>query len=122
MYGSAHELANLPSRRWFYAHWIIQLVVSAPVILYGWQLGHKTTNDLQLGHYKDPHEKMGLALLILYLVQILLGAVAHFFKLPRVFRGHRPPHAYFHAFLGLVIFACAQWQVSIIHFTVRRIR
>jgi len=97
--------------RWFWAHWIIQLVISGPVILYGWSLGRRTTISYGLGQFKDPHEKMGLALLILYLVQILLGAVAHAVKLPRVFRGHRAPHAYLHAILGLVIFACAQWQV-----------
>ncbi|KAF8961770.1 hypothetical protein BDZ97DRAFT_1759772 [Flammula alnicola] len=61
--------------RWFWAHWIIQLVISAPVILAGWALGRKTTSAYGLGHFKDPHEKMGLALLILYLIQIVLGAL-----------------------------------------------
>lgn len=101
-----------PLCRWFYAHSIIQLVISAPVIFVGWSFGRKTTTAYGLGQYKDPHEKMGLALLILYVVQIFLGMVAHAAKLPRIFRGHRPPHAYLHAILGLVIFACAQWQVS----------
>ena len=81
------------------------------MIFVGWSYGRKTTTAYGLGQYKDPHEKMGLALLILYVVQIALGMVAHSFKLPRLFRGHRPPHAYLHAILGLVIFACAQWQV-----------
>jgi len=97
--------------KWFWAHWIIQLVISLPVIAYGWAQGHKATTIFETGHYKDPHEKMGLVLLILYAVQLVVGAVTHFFKLPGVFRGRRAPHAYFHAILGLVIFACASWQV-----------
>lgn len=97
--------------RWFWAHWIIQLVISFPVIVYGWVQGHKATTFYQTGHFTDPHEKMGLVLLILYLTQLVVGAATHFFKLPGVFRGRRAPHAYFHAILGLVIFACAQWQV-----------
>ncbi|KAF5310938.1 hypothetical protein D9619_008254 [Psilocybe cf. subviscida] len=97
--------------KWFWAHWIIQLVISFPVIVYGWVQGHKATTFYQTGHFTDPHEKMGLVLLILYLTQLVVGAATHFFKLPGVFRGRRAPHAYFHAILGLVIFACAQWQV-----------
>ncbi|KAF9478955.1 hypothetical protein BDN70DRAFT_879354 [Pholiota conissans] len=97
--------------KWFWAHSFIQFVISGPVIFVGWALGHKTTSVYGTGHYKDPHEKMGLALLILYLFQIFLGTFAHFFKLPGIFRGYRPPHSYFHAIVGFVIFGCAQWQV-----------
>ncbi|PPR01959.1 hypothetical protein CVT26_008741 [Gymnopilus dilepis] len=97
--------------RWFWVHWIIQLVITAPIIGYGWALGYRTTTAYELGHFKDPHEKVGLALLILYCIQVLVGTVAHFFKLPSLFRGHRPPHSYFHAILGLAIIALAQWQV-----------
>jgi hypothetical protein len=97
--------------KWFWAHWIIQLLITAPVIGVGWSLGYKTTSELELGHFKDPHEKVGLSLLILYVIQVLLGTVTHFFKLPSVFRGHRPPHSYLHVLLGLAIFGLAQWQV-----------
>ncbi|KAF8175535.1 hypothetical protein BJ912DRAFT_1024479 [Pholiota molesta] len=97
--------------RWFWAHSFIQLVISAPVIFVGWALGHKTTTVFGTGHFKDPHQKMGLALLILYVLQLCLGTFAHSVKFSTLFRGHRAPHAYLHAVLGLVIFACAQWQV-----------
>ncbi|KAF8903895.1 hypothetical protein CPB84DRAFT_710263 [Gymnopilus junonius] len=97
--------------KWFWAHWIIQLVITLPIIGYGWSLGYRTTASLELGHFVDPHEKVGLALLVLYCIQVFGGAIAHFFKLPTLFRGHRPPHSYFHAILGLAIFALAQWQV-----------
>jgi len=97
--------------KWFWAHWIIQLLITAPIIGVGWSLGYKTTTELELGHFKDPHEQVGLALIILYAIQVVLGAIAHFFKLPTVFRGYRPPHSYLHVILGLAIFALAQWQV-----------
>lgn len=97
--------------RWFWAHSTIQLVVSAPVILLGWALGYKTTAELEDGHFKDPHKKVGLALLVLYVAQILLGVLVHYVKIPSLFRGYRPPHSYIHIFLGLAILALAQWQV-----------
>ncbi|CAA7268259.1 unnamed protein product [Cyclocybe aegerita] len=97
--------------RWFWAHWITQLLVSAPIILAGWSLGYRTSTVLALGHFKDPHQKMGLALLVMYLIQIALGTAVHFAKFPSLFRGRRAPHNYLHVTLGLVIFVCAQWQV-----------
>ncbi|PPQ86670.1 hypothetical protein CVT25_006745 [Psilocybe cyanescens] len=97
--------------KWFWAHWIIQLLISAPVILVGWAMGYKTTNKLETPHFTDPHQKVGLALLILYIIQMALGAIVHFFKFPSVFRGHRAPHNYLHVLVGLAIFALAQWQV-----------
>ncbi|KAF9458222.1 hypothetical protein BDZ94DRAFT_1284930 [Collybia nuda] len=97
--------------RWFTAHWFIQLVVSAPVIFVGWSKGYDTTETLGLGHFIDPHEKMGLTLLILYVIQLVFGMVIHFVKCPTLFRGHRPPQNYFHVFLGLVILVIAASQV-----------
>ncbi|KAH9478767.1 Cytochrome b561 and DOMON domain-containing protein [Psilocybe cubensis] len=97
--------------KWFWAHWIIQFLIAGPVIFTGWALGYKTTNELETPHFTDPHQKVGLALLILYVVQMALGAIVHFFKLPSIFRGHRPPHSYLHVLVGLAIFILAQWQV-----------
>lgn len=108
------RLANFvvkPKRRWFWAHSAIQLVVSAPVIFLGWALGYNTTTELEEDHFMDPHQKVGLALLVLYVVQILLGVLVHYVKLPSLFRGYRPPHSYLHILLGLAILALAQWQV-----------
>jgi hypothetical protein len=70
-----------------------------------------TSTELEQGHFIDPHQKIGLALLILYLVQLLVGWIVHFFKFPGLFKGHRAPHNYFHAFLGLVILILAAYQV-----------
>ena len=97
--------------RWFHAHWPIQALIAGPVILAGWCLGHQTSTLLQEGHYQDPHQKIGLTLLILYVLQLTIGAFVHFFKFPTIFRDRRPPHSYFHIIFGLVIIILAQYQV-----------
>ncbi|KAG6853356.1 hypothetical protein C0991_005030 [Blastosporella zonata] len=97
--------------RWWTAHWIIQLLVSAPIIFAGWAKGHQTAQTLSLGHFVDTHQKTGLALLILYVAQLLLGMFIHFYKFPSIFHGHRPPQNYLHVFLGLVIMILAAFQV-----------
>ena len=56
-------------------------------------------------------QKIGLALLILYLFQLTLGVIIHFFKTPSFMGGRRPPQNYVHAILGLVIIALAFYQV-----------
>lgn len=97
--------------RWWWAHWVIQFLISGPVIFAGWALGYKTATETNLGHFTDTHKKCGLALLVLYLVQIVLGAAVHFFKFPSVFHGHRAPHNYLHAIIGISIFILAAYQV-----------
>jgi hypothetical protein len=99
------------TQRWWFAHWIIQFLISGPVIFAGWALGYQTTNELFSPRFSDHHEKVGLALLLLYLVQLFFGIFIHFVKMPSLFRGHRPPQNYFHAILGLVILALAAYQV-----------
>jgi hypothetical protein len=69
-----------------------------------------TGNDLQLPAFSDAHQRVGLTLLVLYLVQALLGPFIHFFKFP-VFRGHRPPQNYLHIAIGITIFILAAYQV-----------
>ena len=91
-----------------------QLFVAGPIIFAGWYEGHKTTATLQTPHFYDKHQKIGLALLILYVVQLCLGLFIHFVKMPSLFGGHRPPQNYFHAILGLAIFALAAYQVCYI--------
>ncbi|KAF5336249.1 hypothetical protein D9758_014359 [Tetrapyrgos nigripes] len=100
------------TNRWFFGHAIIQLFLSGPVIFAGWHYGWKAADELELGHFEDPHTKMGLALLILYVIQLVWGLFIHFVKTPSPFGpGTRPPQNYFHAFLGLVILILAQEQV-----------
>lgn len=110
----------LPSR-WWAAHFIIQFLISGPVIFAGWYMGHKTADQLQTGHFFDPHQKTGLALLILYVAQLLLGIVIHYFKFPSLFRGRRPPQNFLHVFLGLVIFILAAFQVRAVCVSMRSV-
>ncbi|KAG8941877.1 hypothetical protein FRC04_004054 [Tulasnella sp. 424] len=63
--------------KWFTAHWFIQFVVSSPIIFAGWALGYQFAGDV---HFRDNHTRAGLALLILYLVQLAWGTIIHFFK------------------------------------------
>lgn len=70
-----------------------------------------TTSQLAQPHFVDPHQKMGLVLLILYILQVVLGAFIHYVKIPSLSRGHRPLQNYLHAILGLVIFVIAASQV-----------
>ncbi|EKM75163.1 hypothetical protein AGABI1DRAFT_46873 [Agaricus bisporus var. burnettii JB137-S8] len=99
------------TRTWFGVHWVMQFLISGPIIFAGVALGYMTGNDLDLEPFSDPHQRVGLTLLILYLVQLLLGAVVHFVKLPSVFHGHRAPHNYLHIAVGVTIFILAAYQV-----------
>jgi len=96
---------------WFWSHASIQLVLSGPVIFYGWEQGYQLARQLELQNLNDPHQKIGIALLALYVTQLLLGVFIHFVKLPRLFRGHRAPWNYLHVALGLAILALAAYQV-----------
>ncbi|KAL0959521.1 hypothetical protein HGRIS_011235 [Hohenbuehelia grisea] len=102
------------TNRWWIVHGVVQFLIAGPVILAGWSYGYMTTTQLEGytgGHFVDPHKKNGLALLILYLIQVFLGAFIHYVKMPSVFHGRRPPQNYFHAFVGIVIFVLAAFQV-----------
>lgn len=109
------NLTFTTSSRWFHAHWPIQFLIAGPVIFAGCALGHQTTSLLGDLHYNDPHQKIGLSLLILYVLQLSIGAFVHFFKFPSIFNGYRPPHSYFHVFFGLSIIILAQYQVCAAH-------
>lgn len=60
---------------------------------------------------KTEFQRIGLALLLLYLLQVTGGIVIHFFKTPSLLNGRRPPQNYFHAVTGLTILALAFYQV-----------
>ncbi|KAJ7697627.1 hypothetical protein B0H17DRAFT_1197287 [Mycena rosella] len=98
------------TRRWFWGHAVMQLVISGPVIFAGWAQGHKAANNLDLEMITDPHQKIGVALLALYVTQLLLGTFIHFVKMSFL-DGHRPPQNYLHAILGLAILGLAAYQV-----------
>jgi len=96
---------------WFFVHVAFQFVIAGPVIFVGWSEGYKISKSLGTGHFKDHHQKIGVALLVLYLVQLAMGTLAHFVKYPRLFGLRRGPPSYFHAVLGLAIIWLASYQV-----------
>ncbi|KAI5118493.1 hypothetical protein M0805_003524 [Coniferiporia weirii] len=105
------------SGSWFWMHAAIQFLIAGPVIFAGWAFGYQSTALLNTGgNFFDRHKRVGLALLVLYLSQVLLGSVIHLFKAPRLLNGRRPPQNYFHAILGLTIIALAFYQV---HFGIK---
>jgi hypothetical protein len=90
----------------------IQFFIAGPVIFAGWALGYKSADVLPPNiHFFDTHQKCGLVLLILYLVQLTLGLTSHFFKFPTIFHGHRAPQNYLHAVVAIAIFILAAFQV-----------
>jgi len=97
--------------KWFYVHWFIQFFVALPIIVTGWSLGYKANLSLGTPHFQDTHEAIGLALIILYLTQLVIGASVHFFKFPTLFRGHRAPHNYLHALVGLAIIVLSEYTI-----------
>jgi hypothetical protein len=57
LYNLTVYLFNLHlAARWWFAHWIIQFLISGPVIFAGWALGYQTTNELFSPRFSDHHE------------------------------------------------------------------
>jgi hypothetical protein len=90
---------------------VFQLIFAGPIIWAGWAKGRDAAGMLEMQDYQDDHQKVGLALLILYVIQLVVGFFIHFVKMPLMFGGHRPPQNYVHIILGIVILALAAYQV-----------
>ncbi|KAJ7041479.1 hypothetical protein C8F04DRAFT_1300837 [Mycena alexandri] len=97
-------------RGWFWPHAIMNFFITGPLIFTGFALGYQTTTTSGFPHFTDPHQKAGLALFIMYLIQVFLGAFIHWIKFPFRFPGGRHPQNYLHAILGLSIIGLASWQ------------
>ncbi|KAF7974921.1 hypothetical protein HWV62_10953 [Athelia sp. TMB] len=119
---------------WFTSHWVIQSVLSGPIIVAGVALGIHAVDESQsllsgpiivagvaLGihavdeshgmHLDDTHKKLGIALFVLYFAQLAFGALIHFVRVASAGPARRPPQNYAHAIMGLLILALAGWQV-----------
>ncbi|KAI0369693.1 hypothetical protein BV20DRAFT_1036392 [Pilatotrama ljubarskyi] len=98
---------------WFTAHWICQLALAGPTIIIGVALGFEAVSLAESGGANDVHKKWGIAIFVLYLLQVAIGLTIHYVK-PRSWalgRGRRPAQNYFHAVFGLLIIAFAMFQV-----------
>jgi hypothetical protein len=94
---------------------VFQFVFTGPIIWAGWRKGRDAADMLGMPDYEDHHQKIGLTLLILYIIQLAFGFFIHFVKMPSLFGGHRPPQNYVHILLGIAILALAAYQVRSFH-------
>ncbi|KAG8854217.1 hypothetical protein FRB96_007773 [Tulasnella sp. 330] len=62
-------------RKWFTAHWMVQLLLTGPIIIAG-----LTFANLHVPSTASNHRQIGWTLLGLYIAQFLLGIIIHFFK------------------------------------------
>ncbi|TCD70063.1 hypothetical protein EIP91_005044 [Steccherinum ochraceum] len=97
---------------WFKGHHALQLFISLPIIVPGVALGIAAVHKAGAKHLSDDHMKWGIAIFVLYFVQLVLGEFIHLVK-PRSWTvdKRRPPQNYFHAVLGLLIIALSFYQV-----------
>jgi hypothetical protein len=103
------RLLRTTTPHWFKGHWIIQFYLTAPILLIGLATAVAGVADGGAPHFDGSHEKLGLVLCVLYVVQCSFGAIIHFVKDGN--RQRRPPQNYIHAILGLLIIAIAFAQV-----------
>ena len=85
-----------------------------PVIVTGFALGVHAVKLNGIPSLTDTHMKWGVALFVLYWVQVFLGAIIHFFKPSGAWLSvkGRTVQNYFHAILGLFIIGVAFYQVG----------
>lgn len=58
-------------------------------------------------HFDSNHEKVGLALFIAVIVQVILGEVSHLIMVKKGIRT-----GYVHAILGILIFGVSIWEIQ----------
>lgn len=99
--------------RWFAAHWIVQFGITAPSVVIAFALGISAVSVVGGKQLYSTHEKLGIAIVILYAAQCALGAIIHFIKpTPKLGKPRkRPIQNYGHALLGLLIIALSFYQV-----------
>jgi len=101
------------TRKWFWGHAVIQLVIAAPIFYAGWARGYRFADFAGL-HFFDTHTKIGLAMLVLYTIQLVLGLFIHYIKFPALMAripGGRTPQNYLHVALGIALLALGTFQV-----------
>ncbi|KAI0821668.1 hypothetical protein BC628DRAFT_1329028 [Trametes gibbosa] len=97
---------------WFTGHWVFQLAFAGPVIVAGIALGISAVSTAQVKHLDDDHKRWGVAIFVLYIAQVTVGAVIHYVKPTSWTVGKRRPlQNYFHAVFGILIIALAFYQV-----------
>ncbi|KAF8070159.1 hypothetical protein FPV67DRAFT_1004422 [Lyophyllum atratum] len=96
---------------WFIGHWTAQFFLAGPAIIIGVALGIRAVSKVGAPHLSDTHTKLGVALFVLYIFQVVLGSIIHWVKPRNTTR--RPIQNYAHAVIGLLIIALAMYQVHL---------
>lgn len=95
---------------WFKAHQTIQSLLAGPLVIVGFSLGIAVVASGGGPHFDSSHTRLGLALFVLYLIQVLLGNIIHRFKSKSALR-RRPVQNYIHVVLGIFIIGLSFYQV-----------
>lgn len=82
-----------------------------PLVIIAFALGVTAVNKNGSGHTNDTHKQWGVAIFVLYLFQISLGGVIHFFKLRTAAIRGRSVQNYFHAVFGIFLIGVSFYQV-----------
>ncbi|KAI0254618.1 hypothetical protein BJV78DRAFT_1185679 [Lactifluus subvellereus] len=93
--------------KWWFAHWILNFLISGPLVIASWVKAVQATG----GGGMDHHKRVGTAIFSLYIVQVVLGAFIHFVRIPFPLLVHRPLSTYAHVLLGMTILALSGYQV-----------
>ncbi|KAI0250475.1 hypothetical protein BJV78DRAFT_1219503 [Lactifluus subvellereus] len=93
--------------KWWFAHWIVNFLVSGPLVIASWVKGVQATGGGRMDH----HKRVGTAIFGLYIVQVVLGAFIHFVRIPFPLLVHRPLSNYAHVLLGVTILALSEYQI-----------
>ncbi|EJD42282.1 CBD9-like protein [Auricularia subglabra TFB-10046 SS5] len=101
---------SVEGKTWFRAHAVVQGWLTFPIMVVAFAFATSAVEQRGAAHYDDFHKRLGLALFILYLLQVLFGSIVHFVK-PRSAAARRPLQNYAHAVVGLVIIGLAYAQV-----------
>lgn len=69
--------------------------------------GVRWSSDVKAVHFQSRHEKLGLALFVLVIVQGILGEISHLIMVKKGIRT-----GYFHILMGVTIFGLSIWEIK----------
>ncbi|KAF9258845.1 hypothetical protein L218DRAFT_708508 [Marasmius fiardii PR-910] len=113
---------------WFPSHWAVQLsgeelftedltrsvltkdamAKGTVFLIVGFALGIQGVTEMGGSHFSGTHQRIGITVFVLAILQCVLGWFIHKFKIGKPFQ--RPPQNYVHAILGLLILALSFYQ------------
>ncbi|KAF5324737.1 hypothetical protein D9611_004308 [Ephemerocybe angulata] len=98
---------------WFRVHWVLNMLVAAPVVMLGWFLGAASVYKHGGSHLDDAHKICGTVLLLFYVGQVALGRYIHLRRVETkgpIAKPH-PPRNLAHIAFGLLFIVFVFFQV-----------